>query len=160
MKKYVFYFLSIFVMALVCVGFTACSNDDESGEKLGLEGVWKRTYKLETTYNKDAAGEWKKISEEAKTYADNQGSHGFMFLSGGKANLLYDVKADGSYRIEAECKYKISNGYLYLMELDENDKDDWEKWGKITISGNTFELYDEDIDKDFKEYETTRYKKI
>lgn len=159
MKKYLFYFVSIFVMALVCVGFTACNND-EGSDGGGLEGIWKRTYKLETTFYKDASGEWKQSGNEEKNYGDDQGSHGFMFLSGGKAKLLYDVKTDGTYKIEAEVRYKISNGYLYMLELNEKNKDDWYNLGKITISGNTFELYEEEIDKNYKEYETTRYKKI
>ena len=166
MKKYLFGWMTIALMAFVCAGFAACSSDDDndgdggggSASASGLVGTWKRTYKQEVKYGKDASGNWQKIKDQEKFYDDDKGSSGYLFKADGKAQLLDNVKADGTYEVEEEFKYKVENGHLYMIELDHPDG--WEDAGKITISGNTFELQEEEIEGDEKEVETKRYKKI
>jgi hypothetical protein len=163
MKKTLLGLMTIVMMAVVCVGFSACGSDDDDnggGSSSGLTGVWKRTYKYEINYTKDASGQWVKSSEKEKTYDDSDGSEGILFESGDKAKLLYNVKGDGTYQVEEEFKYKVEGGYLYMLELDSHDTEGWEVWGKISINGNTLEIQEEEIDGNYKEVSTKRYKKI
>jgi hypothetical protein len=163
MKKTLFSLMTIALMAVVCVGFSACGSDGDDnggGSSSGLTGVWKRTYKYEIKYTKDASGQWVKSSEKEKTYGDNDGSEGYLFESGGMAKLLYNVLADGTYKVEEEFKYKVEGGHLYMWELDDRDEDGWEDVGKITVSGNTFEMQEEEIDGNYKKVSTKRYKKV
>ena len=57
-----------------------------------------------------------------------------------------------------EFKYKVENGNLYYVELD-HDKG-WELWGAIVISGNQFELTEEEIEGSRKEVELKRYVRL
>ena len=146
MKKYFLSMMSVMMMALVCVGFSACGDDDNdgggSGSDSGLVGVWKRVYKKTTSYQKNNDGQWVRVGEpEEKTY---EWKDGFQFFANGKFVEL-DFNEDGSYEADDdELKYKVENGNLYYVELD-HDKG-WELWGAIVISGNQFELTEEETE--------------
>ena len=161
MKKYLLSAMSIMMMALVCVGFSACGDDDNdggsgSGSDSGLVGVWKRVYKKTTSYQKNNDGQWVRVGEpEEKTY---EWKDGFQFFANGKFVEL-DFNEDGSYEADDdELKYKVENGNLYYVELD-HDKG-WELWGAIVISGNQFELTEEEIEGSRKEVELKRYVRL
>ena len=69
------------------------------------------------------------------------------------------VHLTGSYEADDdELKYKVENGNLYYVELD-HDKG-WELWGAIVISGNQFELTEEEIEGSRKEVELKRYVRL
>ena len=167
MKKNIFSWLTIALMAIVCVGFSACGSDgdDDGGNGGGgstsdLVGTWKRVYKLETKYQKNSSGQWEQVGQEEKTY-DNVSAHGFLFNADKTAKSIY-ISPDGTITPESrdDFEYKVQNGQLYMLELDESDTDGWESWGYIQISGNEFVLTEEDIDGTRREVDIKHYRKI
>ena len=70
-----------------------------------------------------------------------------------------DFNEDGSYEADDdELKYKVENGNLYYVELD-HDKG-WELWGAIVISGNQFELTEEETEGSYKQVKLKRYVRL
>jgi hypothetical protein len=162
MKKTLFGLMTIVMMAVVCVGFSACGGDDEGdgGSSSGLTGVWKRVYKKTTYYVKDSNGEWVQSGQPSET--TYKGSYsGFQFMSGNRAQEI-DIDANGNITPDGDAfEYKVENGKLYMLELD-HPEDGWEDFGTINISGNTFELTSEDqkSSSSRKEVKLKRYRKM
>lgn len=150
----------LFIGAMITSLMSSCGDDEFSNSN--MEGIWKCVSSTEIVYKKDDSGQWVKHHEDEDTYGDNEGSYGFLFHSDGKAQLLMDIKSDGSYNLETkhEFKFKVENDHLYLDDLDDRDTDGWEDWGKISKTGNIFELISEEIEKGLKEVEISKYKKI
>ena len=162
MKKFLLSLMSIALMAVVCVGFTACGSDDDGDNGGGsgdIVGVWKRTYKKTTYFQQNNSGEWVQVGDpKVKTY-DGKEASGFRFLPGNKA-VEIDIDADNNVKYEGEqFEYKIENGKLYLLELD-HPEDGYEMWGVITFSGDQFELTKEEMEGNSKELKIYVYKKI
>ena len=162
MKKSVFWsMLTLAVVAMMSVGFASCGSDDDDVKGGGAEltGSWKKTYEHEIEYEKDGSGKWVQLGEYEHSYADNDNVSGIEFMAGGNAKGLWFW--NGTVEEEDDFKYQINNGHLYLLEVDEADTDGWEDWGKITISGNTFELSYEDYDgSNYKYVGVMRFKKV
>ena len=163
MKKNLLGWMTIALMAFVCVGFAACGSDDDDnggGGANGITGMWKRTYKLEIDYRKNSSGQWEETSRKEKTYEDRE-AHGFLFQQNGKAESIY-IETDGSYYSENKYgfDYKIEGGKLLMKSNYPGDTDGFEVWGAITFQGSTFELVEDDIDGNNREYELTRYQKV
>ena len=160
MKKTLFSLMTIALMAVVCVGFSACGSDGDGDSSSSLEGVWKRIYKKTTVYVKDSNGKWVQSGEPSdETYAGS--ASGFQFMSGNKAQEI-DIDANGNVTPDGDAfEYKIENGKLYMLELD-HPEDGWESFGTINISGNTFELTSEDqkSSSSRKEVKLKRYRKM
>lgn len=160
MKKYLLGWMTIFMMAVACVVFTSCGSDDDGGGgDSNMVGVWKRVYKKTTTYQQNSSGQWVQVGQpEEKSYEGIE-SDGIQFLPDGRA-VEVDINADGTVRADDEYfNYKIENGKLYLLELD-HPEDGWEEVGPINISGNQFELTEEDVYSDTKRVKIKRYRKI
>ena len=69
MKKQLLGWMTIALMAFVCVGFTACGSDDDDEGGSGnssVVGMWKRVYKQEIRYTKNDSGQWVETSREEK----------------------------------------------------------------------------------------------
>lgn len=161
MKKYFWSMMTILMMAVMCVGLTACgSDDDDSGSSSNMVGVWKKIYKRTTYYQKDSSGEWVQSGQPSEKTYEGDGS-GFQFMPGNRAQEV-DIDANGKVTPDGDAfEYKIENGKLYLLELDHPDE--WEDFGTINISGNQFELLQEGGKKSsstYKEVKLTRYQKI
>ena len=159
MKKYFWSMMTILMMAVMCVGLTACGSDDDDSPS-GMVGVWKRVYKKTTYYEKNSSGEWVQNGQPSEKTYEGEGS-GFQFMPGNKAQEV-DIDANGNVTPDGDAfEYKIENGKLYMLELD-HPKDGWEEAGTIVISGNTFELTSEDqkSSSNRKEVKLKRYKKI
>lgn len=163
MKKVLFGLMSIMMMAVVCVGFTACGSDDDDdngGGANGLVGTWRLVSEVKTYYTK-VDGQWQATSEiEEDIKKDEVATSGFIFNADGSARLIY-IKADGSYTLETDdwFKYKLENGYLYLLENSPEDTDGWESWGPCTVAGNTMQLKKDRLEK--KSYITVKnYRKM
>lgn len=164
MKKYLFGLMTIVMMAVVSIGFSACGGDDEGdgGSSSSLTGVWKRVYKKTTYYVKDSNGEWVQSGQPSET--TYKGSYsGFQFMSGNRAQEI-DIDANGNITPDGDAfEYKVENGKLYMLELD-HPEDGWEDFGTINISGNTFELVSDKGGKSSsstsKDVKLTRYQKI
>lgn len=160
--------MAFIMMSVVCVSLSACGSDDDGdgggGGSAGMAGLWKMYYERDARYDKDASGQWQVSRDTEREYADNEGSHGFLFDAAGNAKLLTNIKSDGTYQLESQhdpdFKYKISGGKLFIMSTNDRDTDGWEDMGQITITGNTFELSYEEIDGSRKYIEVARYKKI
>ena len=155
--------LAILMVAVLSVGFVSCGDDDDDDAPRSanqLIGTWIETYFYETVYEK-SNGNWVKIREyEGEALVGNQ-SFGMMFQLGGIVRFIRGIKSDGTYSsVESEFGYKLQNGHLYLRELDEADTDGWEEYGKISISGDTFELSWEEISGNKKNVGKDIYKKI
>ena len=160
MKKTLFSLMTIALMAVVCVGFSACGSDGDGDSSSSLEGVWKRVYKKTTIYVKDSNGKWVQSGEPSEETYEGSAS-GFQFMSGNKAQEV-DIDANGNVTPDGDAfEYKIENGKLYMLELD-HPEDGWESFGTINISGNTFELTSESgkSTSTRKEVKLERYKKI
>ena len=162
MKKYFWSMMTILMMAVMCVGFTACGSDDDGdgGSSSGIVGVWKRVYKKTTIYEKNSSGEWVQNGQPLEKTYEGEGS-GFQFMPGNKAQEV-DIDANGNVTPDGDAfEYKIENGKLYMLELD-HPEDGWESFGTINISGNTFELTSESgkSTSTRKEVKLERYKKI
>ena len=159
MKKYFWSMMTILMMAVMCVGLTACGSDDDDSPS-GMVGVWKRVYKKTTYYEKNSSGEWVQNGQPSEKTYEGEGS-GFQFMSGNKAQEV-DIDANGNVTPDGDAfEYKIENGKLYMLELD-HPEDGWESFGTINISGNTFELTSESgkSTSTRKEVKLERYKKI
>lgn len=177
MKKNIFSWLTIALMAIVCVGFAACGSDDDGGKSAyvsdsdddnssvgstsDLVGIWKRVYKKETNYQKNSSGQWEQDGDPKVTTYDNVSAHGYHFNADKTAKSIY-IRPDGTITPETrDDLYKVENGQLYLLELDDRDTDGWESHGYIKfIDNNEFELTEEDIDGSRREIEVKRYRKI
>lgn len=159
MKKYFWSMMTILMMAVMCVGLTACGSDDDDSPS-GMVGVWKQVYKKTTYYEKNSSGEWVQSGEPSEETYEGSAS-GFQFMSGNKAQEV-DIDANGNVTPDGDAfEYKIENGKLYMLELD-HPEDGWESFGTINISGNTFELTSESgkSTSTRKEVKLKRYKKI
>ena len=167
MKKSFFWSLLTFAMvAMLSVGLASCGDDDDDnggGGSNQLIGLWKQTYRHEVGYNKDSSGNWNKFYEEGDSYDDDEESYGLLFQSNGQAKVIDYLSANGKYDDEdaEDFKYKVQDGHLYMLELDDADTDGWEDWGKFTISGKIVEFSYEDYDgSNYKYVGTAKYKKI
>lgn len=168
MKKKLFSLMTIAMMALVCVGLTACGSDDDDNNngsgggsavvtESSLYGIWKDHHSVNISYYKSNDGEWKEGSRHTYYYNEVTSS-GFLFEEGGKAKNLIMLNADGTYRPDAyyEYNYKVENGRLYVMKIGEGETGTWEDYGKIQITGNTMETVFEEYVSDIKKKETIR----
>ena len=159
MKKNFWSMMTILMMAVMCVGLTACGSDDDDSPS-GMVGVWKQVYKKTTYYEKNSSGEWVQSGEPSEETYEGSAS-GFQFMSGNKAQEV-DIDANGNVTPDGDAfEYKIENGKLYMLELD-HPEDGWEEAGTIVISGNTFELTSEDqkSSSSRKEVKLKRYRKM
>ena len=74
MKKNIFSWLTIVVMAVVCVGFVACGSDDDDGGGAvpsELIGTWRGTnghWTFEYTFNADRTGSGSGWTGRGSTY--------------------------------------------------------------------------------------------
>jgi hypothetical protein len=163
MKKVLFGFVAVFMMAVICVGLSACSSDDSNGAGGGsgnLVGTWRLVSEVKTYYTK-ADGQWKETDrKEEDVKKDDQATSGFIFYADGKARLIF-IKGDGTYELETDdwFKYKLENGNLFLIEEDPKDNDGWELWGACTVADNTMQIKRDRLEK--KGYVTVKtYRKM
>lgn len=164
MKKQLFSWMTIALMAVVCVGFAACGGDGDGGSGTGsgsssLSGKWKKISEREARYQLEENGKWI-VTEDEGEKASTSGS-GFIF-DGKNARLVY-FNSDGSYTLETDdlFEFKVQDGHLYLLELDEHDTDGFEDYGAINITGNEFTLVEEKYySGSQKKVKTKRYRKI
>lgn len=165
MKKYFWSMMTILMMVVMCLGFTACGGDGDGGNdgsSSSLVGVWKKVYKKTTYYVKDSKGEWIQSGEPSEKTYDGDGG-GIQFMSGNKAKEV-DIDANGKVTPDGDdFEYKIEKGRLYMLELDHRE-DGWEDFGAINIYGDSFELTSDKGGKSSssttKDVKITRYKKI
>lgn len=162
MKKIFFSLMAVMMAMAVSMGLLACSSDDDSNGNGGgdLVGVWKRVLKKTTYYEKNNSGEWVQKGEPEETSYEGRESDGFQFLSDNRA-VEVDIEADGTIHADDEFfQYKIENGRLYLLELDQPD-DGWEDLGPIDFSSNQFVLTTEKMrSSSLKEVKVKTYRKI
>ncbi len=165
MKKHLLSWVTIAMMAFVCVGFAACGSDDdndggEGGNAGSLVGDWKKVFKTKKVFEKNSSGEWELKRTEEKTYEGKSSSTGIRFKADGKAVEL-TVKSDGSRSEDDEqFQYKLEDGKLYMLELDQKDKDGWELLGPIVLSGDSFTITEEEEHGITREIEIVQYKKF
>ena len=135
--------MTIALMAFVCVSFTACgSDDDDNGgngsNSSGLVGTWR-------TYSSTSDG----------TPSETLGHVLWVFQSDG---IMYEHDIDDNLNIEAGStetfKYRTENGHLFTDKLKSDGyRNDWKDEGAYTIKGDILE-----ITKDSGKIK--RYKKI
>ncbi len=161
MKKNLFSLMTIALMAVVCVGFSACGSDGDGDSSSSLEGVWKRVYKKTTIYEKNSSGQWVQQGQPEEKSYEGKESDGIQFLPNKRA-VEVDIEADGTVTPDDDIfEYKIENGKLYMLELD-HPEGGWEEVGTIVFAGNTFELTSEDqkSSSSRKEVKLKRYRKM
>jgi hypothetical protein len=161
MKKTLFSLMTIALMAVVCVGFSACGSDGDGDSSSSLEGVWKRVYKKTTIYEKNSSGQWVQQGQPEEKSYEGKESDGIQFLPNKRA-VEVDIEADGTVTPDDDIfEYKIENGKLYMLELD-HPEGGWEEVGAIVFAGNTFELTSEDqkSSSSRKEVKLKRYRKM
>lgn len=142
------FWLSCMMMAL-CIGFTACDDDDEGidGDAKALiigtwEGTWTKGYEI---YN-----------GKKETWDEEYGEGTFItFKSDGTATLKEDI---GNNKLYTEnYTWSISGNKLFLKDIDNDDDND--EYIITTLNSGTLILTSHDKDGEDEYYEETTFKK-
>ena len=125
MRKIKWTMLALVTLALLSLGFSACSSDDDSGDGTGVVGVW------------DASGEWDGSSDYKKVVA--------TFKSNGTGTL--DAVFTETYRETESFTYVKDNdtsGTMNVKQYDDSDGGASQGWSisilKYSITGDTMIL--------------------
>lgn len=137
MKKYLFSWMTIALMAFVCVSFTACggSDDDDNagggngGGERSLVGSWKKIYS-----SSNSGGS---LYEEDKPWGE--AADGVIFKGDGTCQEVRFAGDLSVERIKTEYTLKFVDGHLYTHKVG-NDEDDWKDRGVWTVSGDVLTL--------------------
>ena len=128
MKKYI-YSLMVMLLALLSVGFTACSDDDEP-KGADIVGTWQYNhpddedfvdYDIYYQFTKD--GKFHYVWEYHEVYYGRVNfvvHHGTYTVSGTKLIVTYDPDPMSDHDPEpSECEYSVQGDRLKLLGGDE-----------------------------------------
>ncbi len=123
-KKY-YFALMVMLLALLTVGLTACSNDDEP-KGTDIVGTWQYNhpddeeyddYDLYYQFTKD--GKFHQVWKDHAEYYYGRPSvivyHGTYTVSGKKLIVTYDSFPDDGYAEPSGCEYSVQGDKLMLL---------------------------------------------
>ena len=152
MRKEQLCWMTIMLMAFVCVGITACGGDDDdnggsSGSEAQLVGSWKKIY--ERDYNSDGT-----FYESEKPW--DEAADGVIVKGDGSCQEVSFAGDLSVERVKKDYTLKFADGHLYTCKAGHTD--DWKDRGIWSISGDilTLDKSDNEGGHDIKKYRKIR----
>ena len=134
MKKNIFSWMTIVLMAfVVCAGFSACGDDDDN-EGGGNASIF--------------IGTWRKYSSDPNT-GEPSSELGHVIWVFNTDGTMYEHDIDDDLNIiegsTETFKYKAENNHLYTDKLKKDGyRNEWKDEGTYVISGNTMDIFKDD----------------
>ena len=159
MKKNLLNWMTILMVAIVCVGFVSCGGDDDDSNSVtdpsAIIGTWVKFYEKETKWVL-SNGDWVKTSEDEDN--NHGGQSAVYFGADGTYYQMYNYdgswqKATGTIR-----SYSIQGNNLILSSSSTMSPSS--KSRTFSISGTVLEITETELDGYEKEEEVNRYRKM
>lgn len=134
MKKNILNWMTITLMAFVCVGFTACGGDDDDNSGGGgadtraLVGSWKKVFA-----SSNSGGNY---VESEKPW--DQPADGVIFKGDGTCQEVRFAGDLSVERVKTEYNLKFVDGHMYTCKVGKTD--DWKDRGVWSVSGDILTL--------------------
>ena len=143
MKKYLY-----LLVAIVCMGFTACGSDDDGGAESGLNGKWAVTSsEADDHYYEKVGSVWDFSNGKVTIYErDNTKNAGDYRIDPNSLTLYVTITKN--YDPDGTLFWEIKNNKLYYYDEDGNVEMEYELSDyaskpdeyKYSINGNVLQL--------------------